>query len=133
LYLLGDGDVHCWNGAGTGKTYLAVALVTKLRSLYKLPLPIATSGIAATNYVHGMTAHRALKIPIPILPHDTLRVPLQSLLANALRFAACIVWDELPNTDNLNVLATDRSLRQILQSDSVFMGGKPFAIAPNDC
>ena len=106
-----------------------MALVTKLRALYKLPFAVATSGIAATNFVDGMTAHSLLKIPIPILPDDTLRIPLQSKLATAIRFAACIIWDELPNTDNLNVLAADRSLRQMLHADMVFMGGKPLISA----
>ena len=110
--------------AGTGKTYLMNAIITKLRSMYRLALATATSGIAATNFIDGQTAHSRFKIPIPVDDSSTLNIKLQSFLANALRIAAGFVWDELPNSDNLNMLATDRFLRRLMEAPTCFLGGK---------
>ena len=49
---------------GTGKTFLYCALYTDLRTLGKIVLPTATSGIAASNIPSGRTAHSRFKIPI---------------------------------------------------------------------
>jgi hypothetical protein len=115
--------------AGTGKTYLMNALLTKLRSLYHLALATATSGIAATNFVDGQTAHSRFHIPIPVDETSTLNIKVQSFHANALKLAICFVWDELATTDNLNVRAMDRSLRALLHAPACFLGGKAFVSA----
>jgi len=115
--------------AGTGKTYLLQALIAAFRSLHYLVLPMATSGIAATNFVDGRTAHGRLKIPIPISETSMLDVPIQSQLAAALKCSTCIlIWDETANCDNLNISAVDRTLRSLTGQDC-FMGGIPFIAA----
>ena len=115
--------------AGTGKTFLMVALITMLRSLHKLALPTATSGIAATNFVHGRTAHGRFKIPIPVDETSMPKIPLQSKLAVATEIAATILWDEGPNADVLNFACLDRGVQAIMDLRNVFMGGKPFISA----
>jgi ubiquitin C-terminal hydrolase len=114
--------------AGTGKTFLLQTLIAHLRSMHHLVLPTATSGIAATNFTDGRTSHGRFKIPIPINETSTLQIPAQSKLANALNCTSCIIWDETANSDNLNVLAVDRSLRILTHCD-LFMGGIPFIAA----
>ena len=115
--------------AGTGKTFLMVALITMLRSIHMLALPTATSGIAATNFEHGRTAHGRFKLPIPVDDASMPNIPLQSKLAVAIEIAAAIIWDEGPNADVLNFLTLDRGLQAIMDRPNVFMGGKCFISA----
>ncbi|GBP67504.1 hypothetical protein EVAR_49870_1 [Eumeta japonica] len=48
---------------GTGKTFITNLILAKVRSLGKLALAVASSGIAATLLAGGRTAHSTFKLP----------------------------------------------------------------------
>jgi hypothetical protein len=48
--------------AGRGKTYLIQALCDRLRSMYRIVIPTATSAFAAHHYQGGRTTHSAFKV-----------------------------------------------------------------------
>lgn len=65
------GKVFFLYGPGeTGKTYVYITIISKLRSERAIVLPFATSGIAATLLPGGRTAHFCFKIPLEL--HDQL-------------------------------------------------------------
>ena len=51
---------------GYGKTFLIEALLSAVRSMGKIALAVASSGIAAELLESGRTAHSHFKIPIPV-------------------------------------------------------------------
>ena len=67
---------------------------------------------------------------------STCSIPAQSGLANLLRKADMIVWDEIFSCDRFNLECVDRSLRDIMNSKElfggkiVFLGGDPRQTLP---
>ncbi|GBP82438.1 hypothetical protein EVAR_51480_1 [Eumeta japonica] len=51
---------------GTGKTFITNLILAKVRSLGKLALAVASSGIAATLLAGGRTAHSTFKLPLTV-------------------------------------------------------------------
>ena len=54
---------------GRGKTFVANALATKLRSEGYIVLIVATTALAATLYERGRTAHSLFRIPVTEVSH----------------------------------------------------------------
>ncbi|KAI5419899.1 hypothetical protein KIW84_043886 [Lathyrus oleraceus] len=108
---------------GTGKTFLYRTLMESLRSRGEIVLATASSGIAATLLPGGRTAHSRFKIPIDIQPSSICGIEKQKDLANLIRFAAAIIWDEAPMTNKNCLEALDRSLQDICSNNAPF-GGK---------
>ena len=98
----GHGGVHASNAffvdspGGCGKTFLLNLLLAGVRSQGRVALAAASSGIAALLLQGGRTAHSLLKIPIPIQADSHCRIAADSELADLLRAAALVVWDEAP-------------------------------------
>ena len=82
--------------AGHGKTFVENALIHKVRSLGKIVLAVASSGIASLLLPHGTTAHSQFKIPIKLFATSTCNISAQSDLARLLIQADMICWDEAP-------------------------------------
>ncbi|XP_074265962.1 uncharacterized protein LOC141588417 [Silene latifolia] len=76
---------------GTGKTFLYGALYAKVRSIGKICLPTATSGIVASNLPTGRTTHSMFKIPLDTEETLTCDVPKQGGLSCLIREAALII------------------------------------------
>ncbi|KAI5402735.1 hypothetical protein KIW84_050366 [Lathyrus oleraceus] len=108
---------------GTGKTFLYRTLMASLRSRGEIVLATASSGIAATLLPGGRTAHSRFKIPIDIQPSSICGIQKQKDLANLIRVAATIIWDEAPMTNKNCLEALDRSLQDICSNNAPF-GGK---------
>jgi hypothetical protein len=108
---------------GTGKTYLYQALLAKVRSLGKIAIATATSGIAASIMPGGRTAHSRFKIPIRLTESSMCNFTKQSGTAELLRRAALIIWDEVAMTKRQTVETLDRSLQDIMGCALPF-GGK---------
>ncbi|KAI5433936.1 hypothetical protein KIW84_020970 [Lathyrus oleraceus] len=108
---------------GTGKTFLYRTLMAILRSRGEIILTTASSGIAATLLPGGRTAHSRFKIPIDIQPSSICGIEKQKDLANLIRVAAAIIWDEAPMTNKKCLEALDRSLQDICSNSAPF-GGK---------
>ncbi|CAN1823380.1 ATP-dependent DNA helicase pif1 [Linum perenne] len=81
---------------GTGKTFLYNCIISKVRSTGGISLVVASSGIAATLLPDGVTAHSRFKIPLEIDNLSTCTVKKGSDVAELLKSATLIVWDEAP-------------------------------------
>ncbi|KAF5452911.1 hypothetical protein F2P56_027865, partial [Juglans regia] len=108
---------------GTGKTFLYKALLATVRSRKLVALATASSGVAASILPGGRTAHSRFKLPLDIDKKSTCCVSKQSALANLLRSAKLIIWDEAPMTRKQHIEVLDKMLRDINDSDVTF-GGK---------
>ncbi|CAN1797447.1 ATP-dependent DNA helicase PIF1 [Linum perenne] len=81
---------------GTGKTFLYNCIISKVRSTGGIALVVASSGIAATLLPDGVTAHSRFKIPLEIDNLSTCTIKKGSDVAELLKSATLIVWDEAP-------------------------------------
>jgi hypothetical protein len=107
---------------GSGKTYLYNTLCYRLRSLNKIVLCVASSGIAAILLKGGRTAHSRLKIPIPCHEASLCNIPKTSLLAELICATNLVIWDEAPMQHRHIMEAVERSFRDIRNSDQPFGG-----------
>jgi len=110
---------------GTGKTYLYTKLLRYVRAGGRIALAVSMSGIAALLLDGGRTAHSRFRLPVP-LPLDgvSCNVRPNSVLANLLRDAALIVWDEAPTTPKAALVAVDDLLRDLMGNMDAPFGGK---------
>lgn len=111
--------------AGSGKTFLYLCLLAKIRSTYSIALATASSGIAALLMPGGQTAHSRFKIPLNIDSTSTCSISKQSHLARLLKLAKLIIWDEISMMNRCSIEALDKTLRDIMDCDLPF-GGKIF-------
>ena len=72
----------------------------------------------------GRTAHSVYKIPIPIYADSVCNISMESKIANELRKASLILWDEIVMCAWYCNEAVDRTLSVIMKSSSVPFGGK---------
>ena len=108
---------------GTGKTYTFNTLLAAVRSEGEVALAVAFSGIAATLLDGGRTFHSRFKAPLHVTATSTCNVPVQSPLADLIRRARLIVWDEAPMAHRHLLEALDRTLRDVMATEQPF-GGK---------
>ena len=108
---------------GTRKTYLCRTLLAIIRSMDRIAIATATSGIAASIMPGGRTVHSRFKIPIKIEDNSMCNFTKQSGTAALLREASLIIWDEVAMTRRQAVETLDRSLQDIIECDLPF-GGK---------
>ncbi|XP_050908631.1 uncharacterized protein LOC127122319 [Lathyrus oleraceus] len=97
--------------------------MASLRSRGEIVLATTSFGIAATLLPGGRTAHSRFKIPIDIQPSSICGIEKKKDLANLIRVAAAIIWDEAPMTNKNCLEALDRSLQDICSNNAPF-GGK---------
>jgi ATP-dependent DNA helicase PIF1 len=113
---------------GTGKTYTLNTLLAKVRSEGGIALAVAYSGIAATLLENGRTFHSRFKAPLKCTDTSTCNILAQSPLAQLIREARLIVWDEAPMAHRHLLEALDRTLRDIMESPVPF-GGKVLVLS----
>lgn len=97
IFLQGD--------AGSGKTTLANIIIAKVRSLGKIVIGCASTGLAANMYDGFRTAHSLFKFPVVEDDDMDPQQPVQCLLHSAknrerlelIENANLIVWDEWPS------------------------------------
>ncbi|CAN1127860.1 ATP-dependent DNA helicase PIF1 [Linum perenne] len=99
---------------GTGKIFLYKCIISKVRSTGGISLVVASSGIAATLLPDGVTAHSRFKIPIEIDNLSTCTIKKGSDVAELLKSATLIVWDEAPMILKLSFEAVDRTMCDIM-------------------
>lgn len=102
---------------GTGKTYLYKTMSAALRSQGEIVLNVASSGIAALLLEGGRTAHSRFAIPINVVEDSMCNIPGDSDLADLIRQAKLIIWDEAPMMSRYYFEAFDRTLRDICRED----------------
>ena len=108
---------------GTGKTFLYRALLASLRSDGHIAIATATSSIAATLLPGGRTTHSRFKIPLIPEASSTCFISKQSDLAELIRRAVVLIWDEAPMVNRRALEALDRTLQDLMEINSPF-GGK---------
>jgi hypothetical protein len=117
------GEIFFLHGpGGTGKTYLYNTLCYHLRAQGKIVLCVASSGIAALLLQGGRTAHSTFKIPIPCHESSVCNIKNNSALADLIRSADLIIWDEAPMQHKYNMEAVDHTFRDLCESEMPFGG-----------
>ncbi|CAN1823383.1 ATP-dependent DNA helicase pif1 [Linum perenne] len=96
------------------KTFLYNCIISKVRSTGGISLVVASSGIAATLLPDGVTAHSRFKIPLEIDNLSTCTVKKGSDVAELLKSATLIVWDEAPMIHKLSFEVVDRTMCDIM-------------------
>jgi len=89
-------------------------------------LNVALSGIVCLLLPGGKTAHSRFCIPILIKEESTCNILQGSLRATLLIETKLIIWDEAPMMNRLCFEAFDRTLRDIMKSQSEENSQKPF-------
>ena len=94
-----------------------------MRAQGQIALTVASSGIAATLLTGGRTFHSRFKAPLQPDATSVCNIKGQSTLAEVIRRAKLIIWDEAPMAHRHLLEALDRTLRDLMDSDLPF-GGK---------
>jgi hypothetical protein len=108
--------------AGAGKTFLYNTLCHASRSRELVIVCVAYSGIAAQLLPGGRTAHSTFKIPFDVFDDLTCAIPKSSALAQYLKTADLLIWDECSAQHRYAFEAVDRTLKDI-RDDSTSFGG----------
>jgi hypothetical protein len=109
---------------GTCKTYLWNTIISTIRSLGKIVLAVAASGIASLLLPSGRTAHSRFKIPIEITNDSICDIKKNTKLGNLLMETDLIIWDEAPMNDKRCFENLDKSLRDLHNRNHLPFGGK---------
>nr|GEU65446.1 putative PIF1 DNA helicase/replication protein A1-like protein [Tanacetum cinerariifolium] len=125
-----------YRSRGTGKTYLWKTIIVWIRSMGKIVLSVASSGIASLLLPGGQTAHSRFRIPLELDNESCCGIDVVSDLACLIREASLIIWDEAPLQHRHAFEAIDRTFWDICKHDNpnaeneVF-GGKVVVLAIN--
>ncbi|XP_074305818.1 uncharacterized protein LOC141641040 [Silene latifolia] len=124
----GQGGVYFVYGyGGTGKTFLWKTLCAGIRSKGEIVIAVASSGIAAILLPGGQTAHARLSIPLNVDENSTCHgIRPGTDLAELIKRAKLIIWDEAPMVNRYCFEALDRSLRDIMRTSPEGDPEKPF-------
>ncbi|KAL9812022.1 putative DNA helicase [Arabidopsis thaliana] len=107
---------------GTGKTFMWKNLSAAVRMRGLISVNVASSGIASLLLQGGRTAHSRFGIPINPDDFTTCHIVPDSDLANMLKEASLIIWDEAPMMSRYCFESLDRSLNDVIGN----IDGKPF-------
>ena len=115
--------MFCLNASGgTGKTYVVNMILAKVRSMQKIALATAMSGIAATLLDNGRTLHSRLKIPLDMKEESVCNFSRRYATGKLLQMTSLLVIDEVSMGHKHIFECVDRSLRDIRQVDAPFGG-----------
>ncbi|GJJ68098.1 ATP-dependent DNA helicase PIF1 [Entomortierella parvispora] len=93
---------------GTGKSFLYNRLIAHFLDHQQDVIPVASAGIAALVLTGGRTAHSTFNIPINIHDESTCHIPYGCALAERIRNASLIIWDEAPMSHKNIFRAVDK-------------------------
>ncbi|GKB05982.1 putative DNA helicase, partial [Tanacetum coccineum] len=103
---------------GTGKTYLWKTIIARIRSLGRIVLSVASSGIASLLLPGGRTTHSRFCIPMDLDDASCCGIDVISDLASLIRASDLIIWDEAPLQHRHAFEAVDRTFRDICKLDN---------------
>ncbi len=89
-------------------------------------LVVASSGIASLLFLGGRTAHSRFKIPIDLQDESTCNITQQMKVAELVRKADLIIWDEAPMMHRRAFEVVDRTLCDLMQLDDAQVTDKIF-------
>ena len=107
---------------GTGKTHTINLILAEVRSLKKIALATALSGIAATLLSNGRTLHSRCRVPICINELSTCCVSPRDATGVLLRQTDLLIIDEISMGHKHIYEAIDRTLKDIRGNESPFGG-----------
>jgi len=110
------------SAGGCGKTFVSNTIASAVRAQGKICLCVASSGIAALLLDGGRTAHSTFKIPLAVNETSSCSFTRRSHLYPVLRQTSLIIWDEVPMQHKHAIEAVDRTLQDLLDSNSPFGG-----------
>ncbi|XP_054260342.1 uncharacterized protein LOC128984992 [Macrosteles quadrilineatus] len=111
---------------GYGKTFLIHVILAYVRSLNRVAIAVASSGIAAGSLPGGTTAHSMFRLPLDLGDGTGYwNLTNGSQRAELIRAAQLIVFDEAPMAHRYIFEIIDRSLRNLMNSPEPF-GNKIF-------
>ncbi|KAK9071641.1 hypothetical protein SSX86_008070 [Deinandra increscens subsp. villosa] len=114
-----DGGVFFVYGyGGTGKTFLWNTLSTSIRSRNQIVLTVASSGIASLLLPGGRTAHSRFHIPLNLTEDSLCTMSRDSDISDLLKQTKLIIWDEAPMIHKHAFEALDKSLKDVLCTDT---------------
>ncbi|XP_035835338.1 uncharacterized protein LOC110865421 isoform X3 [Helianthus annuus] len=116
--------IFVYGHGGTGKTFLWTTIISLFRSIGKIVLAVAASGIAALLLPSGRTAHSRFHIPTNLTDKSNCDIKKNTQLADLLKQTALIIWDEAPMSDRRCLECLDRTLKDILEDETRPFGGK---------
>ncbi|GKB01330.1 ATP-dependent DNA helicase PIF1-like protein [Tanacetum coccineum] len=102
---------------GTRKTYMYKTMSVALRSQGEIVLNVASSGIVTLLLEGERTAHSRFAIPINVVEDSMCHIAADNELADLIRKAKLIIWDEAPMINRHCYEAFDRMLKDICRSD----------------
>lgn len=108
---------------GSGKTYLYKTLLSTVRGMGEVALPVASTGIAANLLKGGRTYHSQFKLKVPLDETCTSSIRQTSSEAELIRRAKLIIWDEATMAPSIALDAVDRCLKHLMENNLPF-GGK---------
>jgi hypothetical protein len=115
-----------YGSGGTDKTFVWTTLLSCLRGQGKIVLVVASSGIASLLLLGGRTAHSRFKIPIDLHDESTCNITQQMKVAEVVRKADLIIWDEVSMMHRRTFEAVDRTLHDLMQLDDAQANEKIF-------
>ncbi len=89
-------------------------------------LAVTSSGITSLFLLGGRTTHSRFKIPIDLHDELTCNITEQMKVAELVRKADLIIWDEAPMMHRRVFEAIDRTLRDLMQLDDAHVTEKIF-------
>jgi len=109
---------------GTRKTFIWKTLSAAIRSRGDIVLNVASNGIASLLLEGGRTAHSRFSIPLTPDEYTSCRIKPKSDLANLIRKASLIIWDEAPVMSKWCFESLDKSFSDIIgNKDNKVFGG----------
>ncbi len=121
-----EGKLFFVYGSGeTDKTFWTT-LLSRLRGQGKIMLAVASSGIASLLLLGGITTHLKFKILIDLKDESTCNITQQIKVAELVRKADLIIWDEASMMHCRAFEAIDRTLRDLMQLDDAHATEKVF-------
>ncbi|XP_076909136.1 uncharacterized protein LOC143566277 [Bidens hawaiensis] len=109
---------------GTGKTFLWKTLSASIRSKGQIVLNVASSGIASLLLTGCRRAHSRFHIPINLNEDSTCTIKPGTDDAQLVSEARLIIWDEAPMIHKHAFEALDRTLKDVLNCNTLAFGGK---------
>ena len=108
---------------GSWKTFVYTTSYNLLKCQNKNVCRMAFTGIAATLLPKGMTVHKVLGLPVPLLSDFSSNIAVHSKEGQFFRQTDVFIWDEAPMAPRYALEIIDRTLKDIMSNDSLF-GGK---------
>ena len=110
--------------AGTGKTFVAEAILSKVRSQGQIAIAVASTSIGALSLTGGRTLHFRFNLPCEFNETTYADIRSGSALAQLIEQAKVIVWDVAPMAHRHVLECIDRTFRNIMRNHQPFGGKK---------